>query len=212
MLGLALHFLIFRPLRNAPPLAKVVASIGVLLLLQAVVVRRFGSAARRPTLLRTKPRAGEVPVRHHDEHRAAHRDHHRDRSFTVLLWALFRFTRFGLATRAAAENEKGAMLLGFSPDFLAGTNWVLSTVISALLGILVAGNQKSVDPLTITLLVIPALSVALVGNLTSFGITTLAAFGLAMTQALIGYFRHQSWFPKAAGAPSPASPSSCRSS
>ena len=47
------------------------------------------------------------------------------------------------------------MLLGFSPDFLAGTNWVLSTVISALLGILVAGNQHTVDPLTITLLVIP---------------------------------------------------------
>jgi len=32
---------------------------------------------------------------------------------TAVLWAVFRFTRFGLATRAAAENEKGAVLLGF---------------------------------------------------------------------------------------------------
>ena len=31
------------------------------------------------------------------------------------LAALFRFTRFGLATRAAAGNEKGAILLGYSP-------------------------------------------------------------------------------------------------
>ena len=47
--------------------------------------------------------------------------------FAALLWVLFQKTRFGLATRAAAENEKGAVVLGFSPDFLAGTNWVLST-------------------------------------------------------------------------------------
>jgi branched-chain amino acid transport system permease protein len=201
--GLALHFLIFRPLRHAPPLAKVVASVGVLLLLQAVVVRRFGSGAQA-TLLRTKP-AGRVTwlpfsITMNTEQLTVIII---VVLFTVLLWALFRFTRFGLATRAAAENEKGAMLLGFSPEFLAGTNWVLSTVISALLGILVAGNQHSVDPLTITLLVIPALSVALVGNLTSFGITTAAAFGLAMTQALIGYFSLHNWWPKAAGAPLP---------
>ncbi len=197
--GLVLHFLVFRPLRHAPPLAKVVASVGVLLLLQAIVVRRFGTSAQATQLgdgvakqvkfpfgitMNTEALTVIIIVI----------------VFTVLLWALFRFTRFGLATRAAAENEKGAMLLGFSPDFLAGANWVLSTVISALLGILVAGNQHSVDPLTITLLVIPALSVALVGNLTSFGITTVSAFALAMTQALIGYFaatRH--WYPQAGG-------------
>ena len=46
-MGLALHFLVFRPLRTAPPLAKVVASVGVLLLLQAIVIRRFGTAATR---------------------------------------------------------------------------------------------------------------------------------------------------------------------
>ncbi len=121
-------------------------------------------------------------------------------AFAIVLWALFRFTRFGIATRAAAENEKGAMLLAYSPDVLAGSNWVLSTVICGLLGILVAGNQKSVDPITITLLIIPALSVALVGELTSFGITVAAAFVLAMTQALIPFLgATRSWFPQAAG-------------
>ena len=41
LLGLILHFLIFRPLRSAPPLAKVVASIGLFLYLPAVIIRRF---------------------------------------------------------------------------------------------------------------------------------------------------------------------------
>ena len=44
----------------------------------------------------------------------------------VAVWALLRFSRFGLATRAADENEKGASLLGYSPQRLAGLNWVLS--------------------------------------------------------------------------------------
>ena len=46
VLGLAVHVLVFRPLRNAPLLAKVVASVGALLLLQAIVVRRFATNAQ----------------------------------------------------------------------------------------------------------------------------------------------------------------------
>ena len=199
LMGLALHFLVFRPLRTAPPLAKVVASVGVLLLLQAIVVRRFGTAARATYLGHGTPAQVKLPfsIRMNTEQLLVIAV---VIAFAFALWALFRFTRFGLATRAAAENEKGAMLLGYSPDVLAGTNWVLSTVIAALLGILVAGNQKSVDPITITLLIIPALSVALVGGLTSFGVTVAAAFGLAMAQALIPYLgATRSWFPQAGG-------------
>ena len=197
--GLALHFLVFRPLRTAPPLAKVVASVGVLLLLQAIVIRRFGTAPRATKLGGGTPKQVKLPfsIRINTEQLLVIGV---VIACAIVLWALFRFTRFGIATRAAAENEKGAMLLAYSPDVLAGSNWVLSTVICGLLGILVAGNQKSVDPITITLLIIPALSVALVGELTSFGITVAAAFVLAMTQALIPFLgATRSWFPQAAG-------------
>jgi branched-chain amino acid transport system permease protein len=199
LMGLALHFLVFKPLRTAPPLAKVVASVGVLLLLQAIIVRRFGTQARATLLGHGTPKQVKLPfsIRMNTEQMLVIGV---VIAFAFALWAVFRFTRFGIATRAAAENEKGAMLLGFSPDFLAGTNWVLSTVISGLLGILVAGNQKSVDPLTITLLIIPALSVALVGGLTSFGLTVAAAFGIATTQALIPFLgASRNWYPRAGG-------------
>lgn len=39
--GLLAHFLVFRPLRHAPVLAQVVASVGLMLLLQALVQLRF---------------------------------------------------------------------------------------------------------------------------------------------------------------------------
>lgn len=199
VLGLALHFLIFRPLRKAPPLAKVVASVGLLLFLQAVIIRRFGTTAVQvPKLYDTQPVIWKFP---------GGVQMTREQFFvvvlvialTVALWALFRFTRFGLATRAAAENEKGAVVLGFSPDFLAGANWVLSTVMAGLFGVIVASAESSVDPVTITFLVIPALSAALVGGFSSFGITTLTGFLLGMIVPVVQYAGTKDWFPKAAG-------------
>ncbi|MEI8051412.1 MAG: hypothetical protein WCI12_08255, partial [Actinomycetes bacterium] len=46
LLGLAFHFLIFRPLRKAPVLARVVASVGLFIVMQAVIVLRFTSSAK----------------------------------------------------------------------------------------------------------------------------------------------------------------------
>jgi branched-chain amino acid transport system permease protein len=201
VMGALFHLLVFRPLRHAPPLAKVVASVGLLIVLQAVVVLRFGGTARpvQPILEKTPvdlPRDTTIPQ---DQLVLA--------GLVILLavgfWALFRFTRFGLATRAAAENEKGAVTLGFSPDFLAGTNWVLSTLLAGLLGVLVATVNGSIDPATITLLVVPALAAALLGNFTSFGIATAAGLGIAMSQSLIQYLGTKDWFPHSGGSPLP---------
>jgi branched-chain amino acid transport system permease protein len=200
-MGLLLHLLVFRPLRYAPPLAKVVASVGVMILLQAIITLRFGGTPRpvQPVLDKQPvelPRGVTIP-----------RDQLELAGIVILLaivlWALFRFTRFGLATRAAAENEKGAVVLGFSPDVLAGANWVLSTMLAALLGVLVATVNGSIDPITITLLIVPALGAALLGNFTSFGLTTAAGLGIAMVATWVQFLSTRSWFPHAGGAPIP---------
>lgn len=195
LLGLFLHFAIFKPLRNAPVLAKVVTSVGLFVVLQEFMRIRFGELAKTgvqfplPKGKIDLPGAlGIVP---------------KNQLFLVLvvslialgLWALFKFTRFGLATRAAAENEKGAIVLGFSPDFLAGANWVLSTVIAGLLGIL-ASPITNLDTITLPLLIVPALGAALLANFTSFGVTVAAGVGIAMLQGWVQYQGAQTWFPK----------------
>jgi branched-chain amino acid transport system permease protein len=194
LLGLVLHVLVFRPLRHAPPMMKIVASVGVLITLQALIVLRFGNDPR-PMLPVFDKNAVRLP---------------RDitlpedqlilaaivTGLTVALWALFAFTRFGLATRAAAENERGAVILGYSPDLLAGVNCVLSTVLIGLLGVLVATVNGSINPSTITLLVVPALAAALIGGFTSFGVALIAALGIAMTQNLVEYLSILDWFPQ----------------
>ena len=200
VLGMLLHLLIFRPLRHAPPLAKVVASVGVFVFLQATIIRRYNT---------TPQQAPPLPMVHNTTHvKLGLLTIPEDQlfvaivviAFTIGLWLLFQYTRFGLATRAAAENEKGAVVLGFSPDFLAGTNWVLSTVITGLLGILVASTQSTIDPVGLVVLVVPALTAALVGGFSSFGRTTIAAFILGMQIPLVEYTQGKSWFPKSSGA------------
>ncbi|AYJ50284.1 hypothetical protein D8W71_20615 [Rhodococcus sp. P1Y] len=50
--------------------------------------------------------------------------------FTAVLWGVYRFTRFGMATRAAAENERGTALLGYWLAFIGGTNWALGSMLA----------------------------------------------------------------------------------
>lgn len=203
LLGLVVHFCVFRPLRNAPMLAKVVASVGLLLLLQAIVVRRFATNAQtiKPlgfvgkdqinlkllTMTKEQLFVTVLVV-----------------AFSIVLWLTFQRTRFGLATRAAAENERGAVVLGFSPELLAGVNWVLATVITGLLGIFVASINSTIDPISTPALILPALTAALVGGFSSFGITTVTAFLLGMLGPLVTYVGvNRTWFPKAGGEAAP---------
>lgn len=201
LLGAAFHLLVFRWLRTAPPLTKVIASVGVLLVLQALVVQRYESRTRPvlPIFAQNEVRLpGGVSISSDQLVLTA----------VVLaaaagLSALFRLTRFGLATRAAAENDRAALLLGFSPDLLAGLNWILSTILAGGLGILVATVNGSLDPGTITLLVVPALAAALLGSFTSFWMTTAAAFAIAIGQNLLQYIAVQPWFPQTSQGPVP---------
>ena len=201
VLGLLFHLLIFRPLRDAPPVAKAVASIGLFILLPAIVTLRFTSQAQaiQPILAKRPVRfPGRLVIPSDDLTLAII-----VLAVTGALWAVFRFMRFGLATRAAAENEKGAMLIGFSPDRLAGTNWVLSTVLTGAFGILAASVNSFIDPFTVTLLIVPALAAALLGKFSSFWVTTAAAFGIAMTQSWLGFLGTKDWFPHAGTGPIP---------
>lgn len=192
-IGLIMHTLIFRPLRNAPPLAKTVASVGVLVALQGLVVIKFGTSSK--TIPGVLP--GE-PVTFWDI--TIGKDRLWLAALAVLtalaLAALFRFTNFGLATRAAAENEKGAALLGYSAQRLAAINWVLATIVAGIAGVLV-GPITTLDPTTYTLLVIPALSAALVARFTSFTVACGVGLALGMMQSeILNLQSTYDWWPQ----------------
>jgi branched-chain amino acid transport system permease protein len=190
-LGLTLHVAVFRPLRSAPPLAKVVASVGVAITLQALVVLRFGTGRRA-----VPPALPDDPVR------IGSLSFSEDRIWfagvvaiiALLLWAYGRSTRSGLATRAAAESERGAILLGWSPDRLAAVTWVLAAVVGGTVAMVVAPSV-GLDPVSWTLMVVPGLACALVGRLTSVGVACAAGLALGAVESEITFLSSKDWWP-----------------
>ena len=195
VLGVAIELVAFRPLRTAPPLAKLVSSLGVLLVLQASMLLAFGTTAQpEPSVLpqnTVKLLGAVIPV---------------DRFIltgivivlAAVLAALYRFTLFGLATRAASENEVFAMLSGLSPNRLSMINTLLASVIAGGVGIL-AASITQLDTETLPLQIVPALAAALLAGFTSFGIACAAGIGLGIIGSLLQYVTSLSWFPTAGG-------------
>ena len=193
--GALTEFVVYRPLRNSAPLAKLVASLGVLLVAQASMLLAFGITPQpAPGILPTNTvhmLGAVVPV---------------NRFIltgivivaAAALAAAYKWTTFGLATRAAAENEAAAMLSGLSPNLISLTNTLLASLVAGGLGIL-AASITQLDPQTLPLQIIPALAAALIAQFTSFGVACAAAIGIGILDSLTQYASAQSWFPQSGG-------------
>ncbi len=193
--GAAVFLLIFRPLRSAPPLARVVASLGLMVYLIGVVDLRFeGPSATSLRLVGPlSPRLVDglglrVPA---DRYLMALGT----LGVIAILWAVDRWTRFGLATRAAAENERGAVLLGLSPTTIGLVNWILAAVLAGL-ALIAAAPLAGLDPGGTSLLIVPALGAALVGAFRSIVVAGLAGLAIGMAQSEILNLQASSeWLP-----------------
>ena len=192
VLGLALYLLVFRPLRTAPAVAPAVASIGVMVILTSVMTQRVGvnPVTVRPILPTGIWRIGGVRLSS-------------DRvwfavvvlAFAVALAAAYRFTPFGLRTRAAAENERGAYLSGIHPDRLAAVNWMISAVVAGVSGILIAPIVP-LAPLSYTLFIVPALAAAILGRFQRLVPAVCAGLAIGMLQSEVTYLQSRhSWLP-----------------
>ena len=181
VLGLLLYVIVYRPLQSASPLTRVCASVGVMLTLQAIAVLNYS----------TEP-VTTNPIFPSSGLSLAGVTFPEDRLFftgvvvviSVALALVYRYSRFGLATRAGAENDKGAALTGISATRIAGQNWVIATVLAGVAGILIA-PISSLDPTSYTLFVVPALAAALIGRIQSFWITALAGLLIGCAQSEI---------------------------
>ncbi len=195
LVTVAIELAVFRPLRSAAPLAKLVASLGVLLTLQAAMLLAFGTSQHpQPTIIPIKVIRlldGAVPL-------SAFVLSGMVVGLTAVLWALYRWTRFGLATRAASENDVAARIAGLSPNELSLANSLLSSLLLGTLGIL-AGSIAALDTTTLPFLVVPALAAALFARLTSVTIACVCGLAIGAAESLIEYASTKSWFPTSQG-------------
>ena len=178
VIGALTYLVVVRPLRGASLVSRIVATLGVVIVLTEVANLAWPNGGLVEAVL---PRS-TVHV--------LGTDVTQDQLYllgiavasSAVLWAIYRFTAFGLATAAVSENKRAAAALGWSPDKIALLSWTLSGVAAGVAAIFIYPVQGTLDTTSLTLNVVPALAVALIARFRSFPIAAISAFFLAAAQ------------------------------
>ena len=187
LVGVVFHLLIMRRMQDASALAKIVATLALLVLLQGLASLRYGVFPKLvPSLL---PNGGmEIFGVSVGE----------DRVYiffiavalTAVLWAIYKYTTFGVATSAVAENPRAAAALAISPNAIAAVNWAIGSALGALAAVLLV-PITSLEPTSVSFLVIPVLAAAVIGRFSSFPVTAAAGLSIGVAQSLVTRYWHQ---------------------
>jgi branched-chain amino acid transport system permease protein len=99
----------------------------------------------------------------------------------LLLWAFFRFTKLGLAMRAAALNPESSRLTGIRVSWTIALGWGLAAALGAVAGLMAAPPLGSFDQNFMQPVLLYAFAGAILGGIDS-------ALGAVVGSLLLGVF------------------------
>ena len=103
------------------------------------------------------------------------------------IFGLFRFTKVGLAMRAAASNPESARLVGMRVDRINGLGWMLAGGVGALLGCLIAPSTSLTTGMMFNFLIY-AIAAATLGGFDSPGGAVLAGLLIGIAENLLASY------------------------
>jgi branched-chain amino acid transport system permease protein len=161
--GVAIERSIIRPVENGPVITIVIVTLGLALLLNGLMSVIWGGGNRPfhgPFSTRTID-VGGVPISVQDIGIVVV-------SFVLvaLLALFFRFTKLGLALRAAALNRESSELVGVRVGWMLAFGWGLAAVLGAVAGMMVA-PILFLDPNMMQVILLYAFAAAVLGGLDS---------------------------------------------
>jgi ABC-type branched-subunit amino acid transport system permease subunit len=184
LLGVVLETQLFRRIEGQPQIIGVIATIGLFVLLQGLVLLIWGGETRAnvPSLFPAgsvkllgiakvgKDQLGVLLV-------AA--------TAAGLLGAMLRYTRLGIAFRAVVNNRPVAGLMAINTGFVSGLAWALSTAFAALVGILLTPrlflDVNFLPPFIIAFV----LGAAVFGYLRSLPLAYIGGLAIGIAEALL---------------------------
>jgi len=178
--------------QKAAPVVFVIASVGVMFMLSAIVRFIMGTEDRRFT-------DGErFVVRALDFKKWSGLDEglaiQTTQAITVvvtlivvvaLFWFLNR-TRTGKAMRAYSDNEDLALLSGINPDRIVMITWIIAAALATIAGTLY-GLDKSFKPFTYLQLLLPIFASAIVGGIGQPVGAVVGGFVIAFSEVMLTY-------------------------
>ena len=188
LVGFVLERFIFRYLRTAPAVAKLVTTLGLLVALPEIINVLFGSEQKFgvPSIWPEDfaiYRFGDYAI---DGNEAA----------TVIatvisvvaLTLLFRFSSVGLRMRAVVESPRMTALAGINADRISSFSWMLSSFFAGLAGVLIAPLYAQLAATFFTILLVAAIAAAAFARLTSIPMALIGGLLLGILQGILaGY-------------------------
>jgi branched-chain amino acid transport system permease protein len=191
--GVAIHRVVIRPVERGNVLRIVIVTIGLLVAINGFVIWKWGGEPKQlqsPFGTDTYD-IGGVIVSAQDVGTIAVA-----LGIVVLLWALFQYTKVGLALRAAAVNPEEARLVGVRVSWMLALGWGLAALLGAVAGMLTAPTV-GLDPNMMAAVLIYAFAAAVLGGIDSPLGAVVGGLTVGVLLNLLGYLSQYdavSWF------------------
>jgi branched-chain amino acid transport system permease protein len=182
--GVAIERSLIRPVENAPVLTMVIITLGLALLLNGLMYVIWGGATYQfhgPFSTRTLD-VGGVPISVQDIGIVAV-----SIVLVVVLGLFFRFTKLGLALRAAAVNPDSSRLVGIRVSWMLALGWGIAAVLGAVAGMMIA-PVVFLDPNMMQTILLYAFAAAVLGGLDSPIGAVVGGILLGVTITLLGRY------------------------
>jgi branched-chain amino acid transport system permease protein len=161
--GVAIERIVIRPVEGSPVLTVVIVTIGLALLLNGLASALWGSEVKSfESAFSTRAiDVGGVAISVQDIAVIVV-----SLVLVLVLWLFFRFTKLGLALRAAAVNPDESRLVGVRVGWMLALGWGLAAVLGAVAGMLVA-PAVFLEPNMMRAILLYAFAAAVLGGMDS---------------------------------------------
>jgi branched-chain amino acid transport system permease protein len=182
--GVATEVAVVRPVARGGVLTVVIVTIGLLIALEGLAAWIWTPEIKFfPSAFPTRPiHVGDVSFSLQDIGTIGV-----SVAAVVLLWVFFRFTKLGLAMRAAALRPAAARLVGVRVGWMLALGWGLAAVLGAVAGMMVAPTVL-LQPSMMDAILIYAFAAAVVGGLESPAGAVVGGLALGVLLNLLGTY------------------------
>ena len=181
--GIAIERSLFKPLANAPVLVHVAGFIALFAILNSVAgltwdftIKEFKSPFKSGGFL------GSQLISNHQAAMIGVTI-----GLLILLFIFFRFTRVGLAMRAAASLPESARLVGIDTSWMIALGWGMASAIGAIAGMMIA-PVVFLEPNMMGGILLYGFAAAVLGGLTSPLGAVVGGFLVGIFENLVGTY------------------------
>jgi branched-chain amino acid transport system permease protein len=180
--GIAIERVVFKPLKHAPVFSHIVVFIALFAILNSGAGFLWDYTIKSyPTPFGTVPLFGGL-ISSHDAGMTV-----TTLVILVLLYVFFRYTRIGLAMRAAAVNPESARLVGIRVGWMVALGWGMAAAIGAVAGMMIA-PVVFLEPNMMLSILLYGFAGAVVGGLTSPLGAVIGGFSVGVIENLAGTY------------------------